>query len=176
MCFADALERPCWLSGQRPDRCMRISIEEVEALGSLLYRAFSAGQFELHRSPPSLTATIGARPRASFLARQQAENGVAVTNLRHRSVSLKDEAVRKFLILVDGTRTVQDLVFDLKATIPEGVGATVTHDGVEENLRLLAKLGLLVPDGAGFDAAPAPPGGAIPMPAPTHDRHATGGI
>jgi methyltransferase-like protein/2-polyprenyl-3-methyl-5-hydroxy-6-metoxy-1,4-benzoquinol methylase len=176
MCFADALEQALLALGPAAGPVRANLDEEVEALGSLLYRAFSAGQFELHRSPPSLTATIGARPRASFLARQQAENGVVVTNLRHRSVSLKDEAVRKFLILVDGTRTVQDLVFDLKATIPEGVGATVTHDGVEENLRLLAKLGLLVPDGAGFDAAPAPPGGAIPMPAPTHDRHATGGI
>ena len=152
MSFAGALDQA--LSDLGPAAAVRANLDdEVEALGSLLYRAFAAGQFELHRSPPSLTATIGARPKASFLARQQAENGLLVTNLRHRSVSLKDEAVRKFLMLVDGTRTVEGLVSDLKAAVTVEVGATVTREGVEENLRLLAKLGLLVPDGAGFDAA-----------------------
>ena len=153
MSFADALDQALSDLGPAAAAVRANLDDEVEALGSLLYRAFAAGQFELHRSPPSLTATIGARPKASFLARQQAENGLLVTNLRHRSVSLKDEAVRKFLMLVDGTRTVEGLVSDLKAAVTVEVGATVTREGVEENLRLLAKLGLLVPDGVGFDAA-----------------------
>ena len=153
MSFAGALDQALSDLGPAAAAVRANLDDEVEALGSLLYRAFAAGQFELHRSPPSLTATIGARPKASFLARQQAENGLLVTNLRHRSVSLKDEAVRKFLMLVDGTRTVERLVSDLKAAVTGEVGATVTREGVEENLRLLAKLGLLVPDGVGFDAA-----------------------
>ena len=70
--------------------------EEIEALGRVLYRAFAAGQFELHRSPPRLTAAIEEHPQASFLARRQAETDLVVTNLRHRSVSLKDDAVRDF--------------------------------------------------------------------------------
>jgi hypothetical protein len=115
--------------------------EEIAAFGGLAYRALAAGQFELHWSPPRLTATVGLYPEASLLARRQAETGLVVTSLRHRSVSLKDEAVRRFLMLVDGTRNVDQLVSDLSATAAD----PVTREGVEQNLQLLAKLGLLMP-------------------------------
>jgi methyltransferase-like protein len=120
--------------------------EEMDALASLLYRAFSVGQFELHLFPPHLTTTIAERPQASPLARRQAETEFAVTNLRHRTVSMKDETVRRFLMLVDGTRTVDELVNDLNATLgAQGNGAPgVARASVEQNLALLAKLGLLV--------------------------------
>ena len=42
---------------------------------------------------------------------------MAVTNLRHRTVSMKDDTVRRFLTLVDGTRTLDELVTDLNAAI-----------------------------------------------------------
>jgi methyltransferase-like protein len=120
--------------------------EEMDALASLLFRAFSVGQFELHLFPPHLTTTIAERPQASPLARRQAETEFAVTNLRHRTVSMKDETVRRFLMLVDGTRTVDELVNDLNATLEaQGNGAqSVARAAVEQNLALLAKLGLLV--------------------------------
>jgi hypothetical protein len=118
----------------------------MDALASLLFRAFAVGQFELHLFPPHLTTTITERPQASPLARRQAETEFAVTNLRHRTVSMKDETVRRFLMLVDGTRTVDELVNDLNATLEaQGNGAHgVARAAVEQNLALLAKLGLLV--------------------------------
>ena len=167
--FADALEQALSDLGEAAAPVRANLDEEVEALGSLLYRAYAAGQFELHRSPPRLTATIAARPRASFLARRQAETGLVVTNLRHRSVSLQDELVRTFLILLDGTRTVDELVSDLKVRVAGEAGATVTRERVEEMLVIVAKLALLVPDGVGIDAAP-PPG------ARTQDGHGAGRI
>jgi hypothetical protein len=121
--------------------------EEMDALADLLFRAFSVGQFELHLFPPHLTTTIAERPQASPLARRQAESALAVTNLRHRSVSMKDETVRRFLMLVDGTRTVDELVSDLNATLDaqgEGARGNVPREAVQQNLGLLAKLGLLV--------------------------------
>lgn len=156
MSFADVLEQALSQLGAAAASVQANLDEEVEALGGLLYRAFAAGQFELHLTPPRLTATIGERPSASFLARRQAESGLVVTNLRHRSVSLKDDAVRKFLMLVDGTRTLDRLVSDLKLTVAEDVGATITRESVEENLRLLAKLALLVPGGGAWLADQQP--------------------
>jgi methyltransferase-like protein len=153
MHFADVLEQALSQLGAAAAPIRANLEEEVEALGGLLYRAFAAGQFELHVSPPKLTAAIGERPKASFLARQQAQAGLVVTNLRHRSVSLKDDAVRKFLMLVDGTRTADQLVSDLASTLANDGGPTITLEGVAENLSLLAKLALLVPDSAAAPSA-----------------------
>jgi methyltransferase-like protein len=122
--------------------------DETEALAKLVFRAFSAGQFQLRFSPGHLTTTISERPMASLLARKQAETGRVVTNLLHRSVSMKDDTVRQFLILVDGTRTVDQLVSDLNAAVghasEDDSMQAITREAVEDNLRLLAKLGLLV--------------------------------
>ena len=104
----------------------------------------SASSASIHSSGDA--PTLAERPQASLLARRQAETALAVTNLRHRTVSLKDETVRRFLMLVDGTRTLDELVIDLNAVLePNGNGArpSVPREVVEKNLGLLAKLGLL---------------------------------
>lgn len=118
--------------------------QELEALAGLVLRAFAAGQFQLRFSPGLLTTTISPQPQASLLARTEAETRLVVTNFLHRSVSMKDETVRQFLTLVDGTRTVEQLVADLNgiARLPDGA-QPITQQGVVQNLGLLAKLGLL---------------------------------
>jgi methyltransferase-like protein len=119
--------------------------EEIDALAGLTFRAFSAGQLELHLFPPRLTTKVAQRPEASGLARSQADTGLAVTNLRHRTVAMKDETVRRFLTLVDGTRTLDQLVSDLNAALgTNGTEGGVGREAVAQNLGLLAKLGLLV--------------------------------
>ncbi len=145
--FADAVNTALAELGTAAEPIRANLDEEMDALASLLFRAFSVGQFELHLFPPHLTTTIVERPQASPLARRQAETELAVTNLRHRIVSMKDETVRRFLMLVDGTRTVDELVSDLNAAlVAQGNGARggVAREAVEQNLGLLAKLGLLV--------------------------------
>jgi methyltransferase-like protein/cyclopropane fatty-acyl-phospholipid synthase-like methyltransferase len=144
--FAHAMEEALSSIGPAAERVKANLDQEVDTLTRLLFRAFSAGQFELHLFPPPLTTTLAERPQASLLARRQAETALAVTNLRHRTVSLKDETVRRFLMLVDGTRTLDELVIDLNAVLESnGNGAKpgVPREAVEKNLGLLAKLGLL---------------------------------
>jgi SAM-dependent methyltransferase len=145
--FADAVNTALAALGPAAEPIKANLDEEMDALADLLFRAFSVGQFELHLFPPHLTTTIAERPQASPLARRLAESTLAVTNLRHRSVSMKDETVRRFLMLVDGTRTVDELVSDLNATLNaqgEGARDNVPREAVQQNLGLLAKLGLLV--------------------------------
>jgi SAM-dependent methyltransferase len=145
--FADAVNTALAKLGAAAEPIRANLDEETDALTDLLFRAFSVGQFELHLFPPHLTTTIAERPQASPLARRQAESSLAVTNLRHRSVSMKDETVRRFLMLVDGTRTVDELVSDLNATLAtqgHSASGSVAREAVEQNLGLLAKLGLLV--------------------------------
>jgi hypothetical protein len=56
-------------------------------------------------------------------------------------------------MLVDGTRTADQLVSDLASTLANDGGPTITLEGVAENLSLLAKLALLVPDSAAAPSA-----------------------
>lgn len=129
--------------------------EEVEALSTVLFQAFAAGQVTLHLHPPRWTTTISDRPEASLVARQQAKTDSIVTNLSHGAVLLNDEVVRRFLMLVDGTRNLEQLVSDLNAAVTDngpsnenGGGEcgrpALTRESVEGNLALLARLALLV--------------------------------
>lgn len=124
------------------------SDEHVDALVNLMFEAVSRGLIEIHRYPPPVTASVGERPEALRVARMQSQSGTLVTNLRHRTVMIEDEIVRRFLQLVDGTRTVDRLIADLEdwmnATNPEATGKLVGRQHVEHNLRVLAKLALLV--------------------------------
>jgi len=63
------------------------------ALGNLL---------SLHVQAPSPVVEIEARPRASAVARMQAQTSKSVTNLRHRVVKLQDFD-REVVLLADGT-------------------------------------------------------------------------
>ncbi len=54
---------------------------------------------------------------------------------------MEDDTVRRFLGLVDGTRTIDQLVSDLNAG---SAGANVTREEVERNLAAMARLCLLV--------------------------------
>jgi hypothetical protein len=127
--------------------------EEEARLAGLLFRAASGGHVGLHLSPPPLAASVSERPEASMLARKQALAGPVVTNQQHRTVLLEHEIVRHFLQLVDGTRTVDDLVTDLRHALRtagnrEADGNTgpdlVTRDSVEQNLALLVRMAVLV--------------------------------
>jgi hypothetical protein len=145
--FSDAVDAALATLGTQAEPIRANLTEEIDALAGLLFRAFSVGQFELHLFPPLLTTTITQRPQASELARKQADTAMAVTNLRHRTVSMKDQTVRRFLTLVDGTRTLDELVIDLNAAIGaigDDARGGVPREAVAQNLGLLAKLGLLV--------------------------------
>jgi methyltransferase-like protein len=124
------------------------SPENIQALMNILFDAARVGHLELALHPFRLTTTISDRPQASQLARKQAETATLVTNLRHLMVRLEDERVRRLLMLVDGTRCIDELVSDLRektADLPLGPDEpAVTREVVDRHLNLLAKLALLV--------------------------------
>ena len=131
---------------------------QAAALADLLYRAVVDRQMEFHVAPPPLTTEISERREASLLARRQIESGPVVSNLRHARVVLNDPVARRFLVLVDGTRTADDLVRDLNAQLTATGGSDrhallvehqmrplfVSREQVDENLRILARLALLI--------------------------------
>ena len=141
--FAELVERSRRRLGTAIDSA---ASEHVIALTYALFQAVSAGHVEIHKHAPKLTTTISPKPEASLLARKQAETEKLITNLRHRMVLIEDERVRRFLLLVDGTRDVDNLVRDFAAAVPETATEPVgiTRASIEQNLRFLADLALLV--------------------------------
>jgi hypothetical protein len=128
--------------------------DQVETLKDILFRAVLSGHVAPHMFPPKLTTEIRERPKASWLAREQAESGRLVSSLQHSRVILDDEILRGLLPLVDGTRTVEELASELGGHMKDrGQGTAileepeVTRESVARNLRRLARLGLLEASG-----------------------------
>lgn len=120
---------------------------DIEALMTMLFRLAGAGPVTLHLYPPRLSTAVGERPQASLLARYQAAAGPTVTNLRHTVVLMEDEIVRRLLLLADGTRGIDEIVRDLNAAAPADAEAKrpeLTRREVDQNLALVARLGLLI--------------------------------
>ena len=151
--FPDLLQAAVHRLGPAADATGPTFAAEVDTLTAALFRAFSTDQIELHLYPPRLTTAVSERPQASLLARKLAEIGPLITNLRHTRVTIEDEVARRFLRLVDGTRDIDQLVFDLKRAVRPASSEDdadagrpapeVTRASVERNLKLLGSLGLL---------------------------------
>ena len=71
---------------------------------------FAAGKIDVRTVPPSLDDGSAARPRATALARAQAEAGVPLTNLLHHEVTIEDAFTRKLTTVLDGRRTRVELI------------------------------------------------------------------
>lgn len=107
-----------------------------------LLQMFTAGHLDLTVGPAQCAREPGQRPKASPLARLQLGDGATVlTSLDHVVVSFEDEASRRFLSLLDGSRTQDDLK---AAMIDEGHDPTAAAVLVTNQLKGLARLGLLI--------------------------------
>jgi hypothetical protein len=101
---------------------------------------------------PSFAAEPGERPIAHALARLQAGTpGWVVSGARHVAIDL-DPAGRILLELLDGRRTVDELVVAMQAVLADA-GLTLPAEAVTElthrQLWLFARQGLLLQDGGG---------------------------
>jgi protein-L-isoaspartate O-methyltransferase len=111
------------------------------ALVDALVQLFLMGSVEMTTAPFRLAPTPSERPRASLLARIQAEwGGVDVTSLRHTVVQLADPGARTFLTLCDGGRHVDEIAVTMaeKLDLPLSKAQERTRQG----LAALARLGL----------------------------------
>ena len=116
--------------------------DDIDSLTDVLFRAFSINAVRGYREPPRLMTSISVRPAASLLARKQAETQALVTTLNHNAVRLDDDT-RRLLPLVDGSRTVPELIRDF-VTTADKENQPSTREAVESNLAKLAKFGLLL--------------------------------
>jgi hypothetical protein len=66
---------------------------------------------------------------------------LTVTNLRHTTIGLADEAARELLLLLDGTRDRGQLLTKLREAFDP---QQVTPDSLERNLSTLGKIAFLV--------------------------------
>lgn len=73
-------------------------------LSELLMKMYGAGLLEVDTYPWNYPPKPTERPAITALCRYQAKEGSRVTSLRHQAVDLDDEAARRLLLLLDGTR------------------------------------------------------------------------
>ncbi|WP_034996997.1 methyltransferase domain-containing protein [Beijerinckia mobilis] len=105
-----------------------------------LMRLFVMGMARLTTEPPPVGRDYGEKPFASPLARAQARLGAhAVATYRHTNVGISGEEARRFLQLLDGTRTVAEMVQEMAGSTgrPDEASASVV-----EGLKKFAAWGL----------------------------------
>ena len=134
--------------------------EDVPKLAATLLELYAAPVVELHVHPPQFTIEAGERPIASRVVRWSLAKGAyTVTNLRHRSIAFDDPVAVQLMLLLDGTRDRDALLEELAGFsvahgffrqpdgTPEGDLSKVKEliaDGLEENLRKVARMALLI--------------------------------
>lgn len=103
------------------DIVSRCQIERRASFRDAILRFYAANVVHLHTCAPAFTRFAPERPEVSPLARVQIELGPVVTSYTHHPVELKGDLARRFLLLLDGTRTSHDLAREMGAT-PEQIG------------------------------------------------------
>lgn len=115
--------------------------EDASWLSDMVMKLYAANFLELHVHTPAFVTKPSARPVSSALARAQVEHDSSVTNLRHSSVEVEDEAARQLLLMLDGTRNQDQLLRELRQRVNSG---EITAESLETNLNRLGTLALLV--------------------------------
>lgn len=109
-----------WPTAIRFDELLREAIAHLRApaaseakleatLAADVLRCVGAGLVQLYVRPSSFARAVDGKPRASPLARLQAQRELRVTNLRHEPVQLNSDVAR-LIQLLDGTRTRDEIV------------------------------------------------------------------
>jgi methyltransferase-like protein/SAM-dependent methyltransferase len=107
-------------------------------LADILLACYARGIVQLYSHPPHFTMRPGELPRASALARRQAAGDVYVTSLSHEVVEIEDELGRRLIRLLDGERSRDRILEEMRAAAPD---AEMEH--VERGIEYLARLALL---------------------------------
>lgn len=84
----------------------------VEELRQILFVFISVGFAECHAYPFICPFAVSERPRASALARHQAQRSLQITSLVHALIDM-DETGRRLIVFLDGTRDRDALARDL---------------------------------------------------------------
>jgi SAM-dependent methyltransferase len=124
------------------------SVPEAEAneLAADLAVAWTSGLVLIKGFVPKYAATVSERPIASPFARDQLRRDANATSLLHLALRFEDEPGRRLVALLDGTRTIDDLVRELRPLVPadQPMNEAEFRNGLTKNLRMLAVSGLLI--------------------------------
>ncbi|NCT84454.1 MAG: methyltransferase [Comamonadaceae bacterium] len=112
----------------------------VQGLLSLYARDF----VEIHAARWDFCATVSDRPCASLHARLLAERGAPVVNARHGTFLLPSAGLRRLVMLLDGTRHVDELLDAWAAVTPPAEREGLSPASLQRRLQLLAENALLV--------------------------------
>ncbi|MFI5380680.1 MAG: methyltransferase regulatory domain-containing protein [Tepidisphaerales bacterium] len=112
----DMLERTRLLVGQTAEQ---FAPRRNTLIGELLTYVLS-GLLHCYRTPSKFFTSVSNKPRASRLARVLSQGSTRLTNLRHEPIDM-DENWSRFLRLLDGTRTIDDLVREVPGSNPEHI-------------------------------------------------------
>jgi methyltransferase-like protein/SAM-dependent methyltransferase len=96
-----------------PMTAQQPSVQDYEVLAGDLLHAYAARVVEFHAGPSPFSLEPGTHPRASPLARYQAERGTRITTMLHESINIPDP-IRHLLPLLDGSRTVEQVAATAK--------------------------------------------------------------
>jgi methyltransferase-like protein/ubiquinone/menaquinone biosynthesis C-methylase UbiE len=146
------------LDGARALLSHRPADDDKKVLTEAMFVLACSGEVTFLVSRPFLSKGITDRPQASLLARRQAQTGPLVTNLLHQTVELEGERTRHFLQLLDGVRTIDQIIeemterFGPTARMDQSDGAgepaepllRSSRESVLRSLAMVGKLGLLV--------------------------------
>lgn len=131
--FADLLTRTRGITGEESD---------PGRLAEILLRLHLAGILEFHIASLECVSAPTERPRVSDFARSRATRGKPITTNRLATIELQDDASRRLVSLLDGTRDAAALTVELAPLLnqPE----ETVRESVERNLRNFGEMGLLV--------------------------------
>jgi methyltransferase-like protein/SAM-dependent methyltransferase len=138
--FPELLRTARTMSGRDDPSAAAPIAEDSNWLSDMLLRLFAADFLELCVHAPKFVSSVSDRPAASPLVLAQIRAGLSVTNLRHASISLDDQAARHLLLMLDGTRNREQLLAEIRSAAAEGVTAAQ----LEKKLDELAKMAVLV--------------------------------
>jgi methyltransferase-like protein len=118
------------------------SADQDKARGQLrdiLLEAYRAGVVEFRRTPLGCLPEPSERPMVSRFARWQLTRAQTVTTLRGENLRVEDEIGKRLFLLLDGTRTFNDLEQSLAVEHDPNNGNGNLHKRIQE----LARLALL---------------------------------
>lgn len=131
---------------------------EKSELQMVVFRSYASGIINLHTFAPPSFRELGPAPKATLLARWQAQRQVFATTLFHGAINLEDQTFRQLLVMLDGTRDRAALLRELEAGInarrkkedpnapdleADPKARTLLAEALELNLAKLNRMGLI---------------------------------
>jgi len=122
--------------------------EADAGVAHFLWTLGSAGLLEVYAHPPEMVLEVSERPTVSPLVRYHAQHDQYTTNRKHMWVKL-DDVSRRMLLLLDGSRTRDEVIATAAGEIAGGALPVSTEQHTPEEiagdaLQMLAKCCLLI--------------------------------